>query len=59
MMNLYLEKYPDVMEMMVLKSLIYFDDAEIQSDPIMLLPYDWKKVKKLIVDESKLYLNQV
>ena len=56
MMNLYHEKYPDGMEMMVLKSLVYFDDADIQSDPIMLVPYDWKRVKKSIVDESKLYL---
>ena len=59
MMSLYHEKYPDGMEMMVLRSLLYFDDAEIQSDPIMLVPFDWKKVKKLIVDESKLYLKQL
>jgi len=59
MMNLYHEKYPDGMEMMVLKSLVYFDDADIQPDPLMLVPYDWKRVKKSIVDESKLYLKQV
>jgi len=58
MMNLYHEKYPDGMEMMVLRSLVYFDDADIQSDPVMLVPYDWKRVKKSILDESKLYLNQ-
>jgi len=58
MMNLYHEKYPDGMEMMVLRSLVYFDDADIQPDPVMLVPYDWRKVKKLILDEAKLFSNQ-
>jgi hypothetical protein len=58
MMNLYHDKYPDGMEMMVLRSLVYFDDADIQSDPVMLVPYDWKRVKKLILDEAKLFSNQ-
>lgn len=58
MMNLYHKKYPDGMEMMVLRSLVYFGDADLQSDPVMLVPYDWKRVKKLILDEAKLYLNQ-
>ena len=57
-MNLYHEKYPDGMEMMVLRSLVYFDDADVQSDPVMLVSYDWKSVKKLILDEVKLFLNQ-
>ena len=58
MMNLYHEKYPDGMEMMVLRSLVYFDDADVQSDPVMLVSYDWESVKKLILDEVKLFLNQ-
>lgn len=58
MMNLYHEKYPDGMEMMVLRSLVYFDDADAQPDPVMLVPYDWRKVKKLILDEVKLFSNQ-
>jgi predicted nucleotidyltransferase component of viral defense system len=58
MMNLYHEKYPDGMEMMVLRSLVYFDDADVQSDPVMLVSYDWECVKKLILDEVKLFLNQ-
>jgi predicted nucleotidyltransferase component of viral defense system len=58
MMNLYHEKYPDGMEMMVLRSLVYFDDADVQSDPVMLVPYDWKSIKKLILDEVKLFTNQ-
>jgi predicted nucleotidyltransferase component of viral defense system len=58
MMNLYHEKYPDGMEMLVLRSLVYFDDADIQPDPVMLVPYDWRKVKKLILDEVKLFSNQ-
>jgi len=30
----------------VLKSLVYFKDAEQEPDPVMLLPYSWKKVKQ-------------
>lgn len=53
MMKFYHEKYPDGMEMMVLRSLVYFQDAELQPDPIMLVPYNWDSIKKLILDEVK------
>jgi hypothetical protein len=42
--------------MMVMRSLVYFEDAEHQSDPIMLMPYNWNNVKQLILEESKKYL---
>lgn len=53
MMTFYHEKYPDGMEMMVLRSLVYFQDAEVQSDPVMLIPYNWESIKKLILEETK------
>lgn len=56
MLTLYRQKYPDGMEMMVLRSLVYFQDAEEQSDPVMLIPYNWEEVKKLILNETKKYL---
>jgi len=56
MLTLYRQKYPDGMEMMVLRSLVYFQDAEDQSDPVMLIPYNWEEVKKLILNETKKYL---
>ncbi|RPA66578.1 hypothetical protein EF405_20040 [Cyclobacteriaceae bacterium YHN15] len=56
MMGCYHEKYPDGMEMMVLRSLVYFEDAEAQSDPVMLIPYKWESIKRLILDETKKFL---
>jgi predicted nucleotidyltransferase component of viral defense system len=58
MMRFYHEKYPDGTEMMVLRSLLYFEDADNQADPVMLIPYDWGKIKKLILDETKKFLMQ-
>jgi hypothetical protein len=58
MMGFYNQKYPDGMDMMVLRSLVYFEDAEVQADPVMLVPYNWGNIKKLILDETKKYLKQ-
>jgi predicted nucleotidyltransferase component of viral defense system len=58
MMSFYHEKYPDGMEMMVLRSLVYFEDAEAQSDPVMLIPYEWESIKKLILDETRRFLKK-
>ncbi|EKB48626.1 hypothetical protein B879_02784 [Cecembia lonarensis LW9] len=58
MLRFYNQKYPDGMDMMVLRSLVYFEDAEVQADPVMLVPYDWGNIKKLILDETKRYLKQ-
>lgn len=53
-MKLYEEKYPHQTTFHVLRSLGYFNDAEIQPDPIV---YDskitWEKVKVKIVNEIK------
>lgn len=46
------------MEMMVLRSIVYFEDAEVQADPVMLVPFNWGNIKKLILDETKKYLKQ-
>jgi len=40
----------------ILKSLIYFDDAEKQPEPIMLKEFDWKKAKDFIEKTVKEYL---
>lgn len=53
MMACYREKYPDGMDMMVLRSLVYFEDAEPEADPVMLVPYDWSSIKNKIVAETK------
>ncbi|MFD2201867.1 nucleotidyl transferase AbiEii/AbiGii toxin family protein [Shivajiella indica] len=58
MMRCYQEKYPDGMDMMVIRSLVYFEDAEAQADPVMLIPYEWESIKKLILDETKKILKK-
>ncbi|WP_089239399.1 nucleotidyl transferase AbiEii/AbiGii toxin family protein [Belliella buryatensis] len=52
----YSEKYPDGMKMMVLRSLVYFEDAESQPDPVMLVDYNWSSIKQLILNATKKYI---
>ena len=52
----YREKYPDGMKMMVLRSLVYFEDAESQPDPVMLVDYNWSSIKQLILNATKKYI---
>lgn len=58
MMDYYRQKYPDGLDMMVVRSLVYFEDADTQADPVMLLPYHWENVKKVILEETKLFLKK-
>ncbi len=53
MLNFYSKKYPNGSEFMVLKSLLYFDDAENEPDPIMMLKITWEEVKEKIVLEVR------
>ena len=56
MISLYEEKYKDGSTFMVLKSLVYFDDAENDEMPEMLKPITWQDIKETIVKENKNYL---
>ena len=49
MLFFYKTKYPAGSEFMVLKSLLYFDDAENEPDPIALKPIRWHEVKNTII----------
>jgi hypothetical protein len=49
-MRLYREKYPDSNEYMILRSLVYFDDAELEPMPMMLRPLTWEAAKERICD---------
>ena len=51
MLSFYIQKYPNGSEFMVLKSLLYFDDAENEPNPIMLLPVSWDQIKEKITLE--------
>ena len=56
--QLYLDKYKDGSLFMVLKSLLYFEDADIDDMPDMLIPVKWESVKKFIINEQKEYLKK-
>ncbi len=51
MMNFYLQKFPDGSEFLVLKSLMYFDDADSEAAPKMFVDLTWKEIKHQIRDE--------
>ena len=38
-------KFPDASLFAVIRSLVYFDDAESDFSPQMLAPFDWEKAK--------------
>jgi predicted nucleotidyltransferase component of viral defense system len=50
LVGLYREKYPASNEYMVLRSLVYFDDAEVEPMPVMLKPLTWEVAKERICD---------
>ena len=52
-MNLYLKKYPDGSAFIAHKSLSYFEDAEKQLMPQMLIPTNWNDVKKRVAAAVK------
>lgn len=57
LLDFYKSKYPDGSEFMVLKSLGYFDDADEDETPNMLLPMNWEQVKIHIAQQLKEYFN--
>jgi len=52
----YLQKYPEGSEFLVLKSLSYFDDADQEISPKMLIPVEWAEIKVHILNEVKNHL---
>jgi len=55
MISFYNEKYPDGSEFMILKSLLYFEDARVDESPKLLKPLDWEDVVSLVTEEVRLY----
>lgn len=53
LVDYYNEKYFDGSEFLVLKSLQYFEDAENEEFPEMLIPVDWENIKAKIANEAK------
>lgn len=56
MLQQYLRKYNDGSLFLVIKSLIYFEDAELEEMPDMLYPVNWQMVKDAIITAHTDYL---
>ncbi len=56
MLDLFSKKYPEIGQFHILKSLIYFDDAENQFAPITLNDTDWQIVKRTIEKQVNEYV---
>ncbi|MDQ3535099.1 MAG: nucleotidyl transferase AbiEii/AbiGii toxin family protein [Bacteroidota bacterium] len=56
LLKFYSRKFHDGSEFLVLKSLIYFEDAEQDPPPSMLISVSWNDVKIKIVQEHRKYL---
>lgn len=50
-LDFYNKKYADGSHFFLLKSLVYFDDADIQPQPKMFRDFDWEDCKKTILEE--------
>jgi len=53
LLALYRRKYPRGSEYLVLRSLVYFDDAEDDPMPVMLRPMAWEEAKDRIKEEVR------
>lgn len=53
LINFYRAKFPDGSDFLVFKSLTYFEDAEIEPMPKMLIPINWESVKSEIIQAVK------
>jgi hypothetical protein len=49
------EKFPDASLFAVFRSLFYFDDAENDFPPSMLVPFDWEEAKATIREAVRAY----
>ena len=54
-LTFYSQKYPNHSIFRALLSLTYFDDAEAESMPKMLIPTAWEEMKKHIIETARKY----
>jgi len=59
LLSFYNQKYMDGSAFMVIKSLVYFEDAEADVDPVQLIPASWSDVKSSIVHHQREYLDNL
>jgi predicted nucleotidyltransferase component of viral defense system len=56
LLKIYRTKYPDQEPVILLRSLVYFDDAELEPDPVSLTGVTWEEVKAGIVAAVRVML---
>lgn len=56
LITLFEKQFPDMNTLQLLKSMIYFNDADLQPDPIMIKELHWQEVKNEIIQKMKSYL---
>ena len=59
MMEFYTKKYTDGSPFLVLKSLTYFDDAELEQEPVMFKNISWQAVKQKLLKKHGEYLKSL
>jgi hypothetical protein len=59
MVELFEKKYNDGSVYLVLRSLVYFDDAEEDLDPVMFEQYNWESIKIFISNAVKHYIESI
>jgi hypothetical protein len=52
-LGFYNDKYPDGSVFMVLKSLSYFEDADLELSPRMYIDVQWGEIKAYISEQLK------
>jgi len=57
--SFYLEKYKDGNIFLVLRSLLYFEDADQDEDPVIFESIDWEEVKSTIKTTVNNYINTI
>ena len=58
MFELFKKKFPNTNEFHILKSLTYFEDAELEPNPQMIKKTEWNTVKSIIIKETNKYIKE-
>ncbi|PIY12005.1 MAG: hypothetical protein COZ18_03070 [Flexibacter sp. CG_4_10_14_3_um_filter_32_15] len=53
---LFENQFPQMNTLQLFKSMVYFDDADLQPDPIMIKSINWQEIKNKIIQKMKDYL---
>lgn len=59
MIKFYKEKYPEASEFLVLKSLTWFDDADLEPEINWIIKQNWTDIKQSIIKTTSEYLNHL